>query len=205
MPARFLALGDSYTVGEGGAESDRWPVQLVALLRRNGRDVGEAEIGERTGWTTDELLAGIRAASPRGPYDLVSLLVGVNDQYHGRSCAEYAADFRELLERAIAFAGREPARVLVLSIPDWGVTPFAAGRDRAGIARELELFNAANLEASRSAGVRYVDVMASSRRAADDPGLLAPDGLHPSAALHAEWARLALPEALAAFGGRAGR
>jgi len=129
---RFLALGDSYTIGESVAATERWPLQLAALLRKEGLALDEPQIVATTGWTTDELWAGIDRAAPRGPFELVSLLIGVNDQYRRREASEYAAQFAVLLARAIAFAGGQADRVLVLSIPDWGVTPFARGRDRAG-------------------------------------------------------------------------
>ncbi|HVR06833.1 MAG TPA: SGNH/GDSL hydrolase family protein [Thermoanaerobaculia bacterium] len=198
---RYLALGDSYTIGEAVAAAGRWPVQLAVLLRRAGVAVGEPEIVARTGWTTAELSAGIDAAAPHGPFALVSLLIGVNDQYRGGQPASYRAAFTAMLRRAIAFAGGEPGRVIVLSIPDWSVTPFAAGsgRELPRIAREIRDFNAVNREETGHAGARYVDVTPASERALGDPSLLAADGLHPSAAMYAEWARLALPAARAAL------
>jgi lysophospholipase L1-like esterase len=158
----------------------------------------------RTGWTTGELASGIDAAAPRGPFALVSLLIGVNDQYRGGRPADYRAGFAALLQRAIAFAGGEPGRVIVLSIPDWSVTPFAAagGHDLPRIASEIRQFNAINREATERAGARYVDVTPVSQRAQGDGSLLAADGLHPSASMYAEWARLALPAATAALAGR---
>jgi lysophospholipase L1-like esterase len=202
LAPRYLALGDSYTIGESIAPAGRWPVQLAALLRRRGVAIGEPEIVARTGWTTAELAAGIDAAAPRGPFALVSLLIGVNDQYRGGRPQDYRAGFTALLRRAIAFAGGEPGRVIVLSIPDWSVTPFAAesGRDLPRIAREIRQFNDVNREETRRAGARYVDITPVSQRALGDRALLAGDGLHPSAAMYAEWARLALPEAAAALG-----
>jgi lysophospholipase L1-like esterase len=202
--ARYLALGDSYTIGEAIAAGGRWPVQLAALLRQGGAAVGEPEIVARTGWTTTELAAGIDAAAPRGPFALVSLLIGVNEQYRGGRPEDYRADFAAMLRRAIAFAGGEPGRVIVLSIPDWSVTPFAVrgGRDLPRIAGEIRQFNAINREETARAGARYVDITAVSERALGDPALLAADGLHPSAAMYAEWARLALPAARAALAGR---
>lgn len=196
---RFLALGDSYTIGEGVTPVERWPEQLAALIREREVAVDEIEIVARTGWTTDELAAGIDAARPSGPYDLVSLLIGVNNQYHGRSVEEYRAEFQRLLDRATDFAGGEPARVIVLSIPDWGATPFAEGRDRAQVAREIDAFNTVNRVAAGAAGAHYVDVTALSREAAGDATLVASDGLHPSGTLHRAWAELVLPEALAAL------
>ncbi len=203
-PARYLALGDSYTIGESVPAAGRWPVQLAALLRQGGAAVGEPEIVARTGWTTAELAAGIDAAAPHGPFALVSLLIGVNDQYRGGDPESYRPAFAAMLRRAVAFAGGEAARVVVLSIPDWSVTPFAAGsgRELPRIAAEVRRFNAVNREESGRAGVHYVDVTPESERALGDRSLLAADGLHPSAAMYAEWARLALPAARAALAGR---
>lgn len=199
---RYLALGDSCTIGERVGAEERWPVRLAALLRGRGAAVGDPEIVARTGWTTDELMAGIDRAAPAGPFDLVSLLIGVNNQYRGRDPGEYRDQFRALLERAVSFAGGEAARVIVLSIPDWGTTPFAEGRDRERIAAEIDRFNAINREETERRGARYVDVTPVSRTAAGEGAktLIAPDGLHPSGGMYAEWARLALPHALAALG-----
>jgi lysophospholipase L1-like esterase len=192
---RFLALGDSYTIGEGVDEAERWPVRLAALLRERGVAIDDPQIIARTGWTTDQLSAAIDDADPRGPYALVTLLIGVNNQYHGRDAQEYRAHFTDLLRRAVGFAGGDVGRVIVVSIPDWGVTPFAEGRDRARIAAELDVYNTINREEAARAGVRYVDVTAQSRAAGADPAFLADDGLHPSGLSYAEWARLVLPEA----------
>jgi lysophospholipase L1-like esterase len=204
---RYLALGDSYTIGEGVAESGRWPVQLAGILRESGREMSDPTIIARTGWTTGDLMKGIDAAGPSGPYDLVTLLIGVNNQYRGRPIDEYREEFRTLLKRSVAFAGGEPGRVLVLSIPDWGVTPYAEGRDRARIAREIERFNDVNKDETRRAGARYVDVTGPSRSAATDRAALVGDGLHPSGKMYEAWARLALPEAEKALdaGGQDGR
>jgi lysophospholipase L1-like esterase len=193
--ARFLALGDSYTIGEAVAADERWPVRLTSLLRARGIAVADPEIVARTGWATDELSAAIDAASPRGPYDLVSLLIGVNNQYRGRSAAEYREQFRGLLARAIVFAGNRADRVVALSIPDWAVTPFAADRDRTQVSREIDEFNGVNRDEAQRAGSQYVDVTAISRRAAREPNLIASDGLHPSAMMYEEWARTVLPVA----------
>jgi lysophospholipase L1-like esterase len=203
---RYLALGDSYTIGESVGEADRWPVRLVALLRDGGVAVGEPEIVARTGWTVRELSHGIDAAAPRGPYGLVTLLIGVNDQYRGRDPETYRPDFVAMLQRAIGFAGGRAERVVVLSIPDWSVTPFAAtsGRDKGKIAAEIDRFNQINREEAARAGARYVDVTPISRRAATDRSLVAGDGLHPAGAMYAEWARLALPAAAAALGAPTG-
>lgn len=198
---RFLALGDSYTIGEGAPSADRWPVQLAGLLRQKGRAVGDPEIIARTGWTVRELSAGIDAAAPRGPFELVTLLIGVNDQYRGADPETYRTGFVKMLARAVDFAGGKAGRVVVLSIPDWGVTPFAreSGREPARIAAEIERFNTVNREETLRAGARFVDITPVSLRAGSDPSLLAPDGLHYSGSMYGEWARLALPAASAAL------
>jgi lysophospholipase L1-like esterase len=198
---RFLALGDSYTIGEGVAEAERWPVRLAALLRERGADVADPQIIARTGWTTDELSAAVDAADPRGPYALVTLLIGVNNQYRGRGAEEYRAEFAGLLRRAVGFARGDASRVVVLSIPDWGVTPFAEGRDRARIAAEIDAYNAVARDEATRAGARWVDVTPQTRDAGVDSAFLVADGLHPSGRSYAEWARLALPVALAALSG----
>lgn len=179
---RYLALGDSYTIGESVAEAERFPAQLA---RRLG--YAEPQVIARTGWTTDELNAAIDEADPKGPFDLVTLLIGVNNQYRGRSADEYRTQFTALLQRAIGFAGGEPRRVVVVSIPDWGVTPFAEGRDRARIAAEIDQFNAINREEAARAGTKWVDITPISR--GTDPALVAADGLHPSGKQYEEWMR----------------
>jgi lysophospholipase L1-like esterase len=194
-PCRYLALGDSYTIGESVPVEDRWPVQLAAGLRRLGLPTAAPEIIARTGWTTDELMAGIRQALPQGPYDLVSLLIGVNNQYRGRNLDEYSTSFHSLLVKAISLAGQRPERVLVLSIPDWGVTPFAHDRDAGQISTEINRFNQVNRQAAQQAGAAYFDITPLSRQAAGDPSWLADDGLHPSGKMYAAWAALVLPVA----------
>src|SRR6185436_2699165 len=186
----FLALGDSYTIGESVAASERWPVQLARLLREQQIAMDDPTIIARTGWTTAELAAGIDRAKAQGVYDLVSLLIGVNNQYRGRSEEEYRREFVSLLQSAIGFADQRPGRVIVLSIPDWGVTPFAGGRDRAAIGAAIDRFNAINREETERAGAQYVDVTPVSREAVSDLALIARDGLHPSGKMYAEWARL---------------
>jgi lysophospholipase L1-like esterase len=197
---RFLALGDSYTLGEGVGPEARWPVRLAALLRDRGVAIADATLIAKTGWTTGELLLEIAREHPTGPFELVTLQIGVNDQYRGLGGGPYRHRFGEALRRAIALAGERAGRVIVLSIPDWSVTPHAEGRDRAVIADEIDRFNAVNRQETEVAGARYVDITPGSRQAASDPSLLASDGLHPSGAMYASWARLVLPEALAALG-----
>jgi len=196
---RILALGDSYTIGEGVAEADRWPERLATALRSRGSSVRAPKIIARTGSTTDELSAGIDDARPDSNYDLVTLLIGVNNQYRSRSDEEYRVHFRALLGRAVAFARGKASHVVVVSIPDWGVTPFASGRDRDAIARAIDRFNAINREEATRAGVRYADITPLSRRAGSDPSLVAADGLHPSARMYATWIDVLLPIVLQAL------
>ncbi|MCD9031184.1 SGNH/GDSL hydrolase family protein [Luteimonas sp. Y-2-2-4F] len=201
-----LALGDSYTIGEGVAPDGRWPVQLARALREAGLPAGEPQIVAATGWTTDELDAAIDAADPQGPFDLVTLLIGVNDQYRGHDVDEYRARYDALLLRAIGFAGGRADRVLALSIPDWGVTPYgqASGRDPAAIARDIDAYNATAGERCATHGTGWVDVAPVSRARGAHPSMLAEDGLHPSAAMYAEWTALALPEARRLLGAEPG-
>jgi len=194
MALDFLALGDSYTIGEGVAPAVRWPMQLAARLRGEGIDIGYPQIVAKTGWTTDELSAAMDAASFASPFDLATLLIGVNNQYRGRPLDEYRAQFRALLQRAVALAGRGAKQVIVVSIPDWGVTPFAAREDRdaARIAREIDAFNAAACAETREAGANWVDVTTISR-AREAHSELVGDGLHPSGVQYARWTEAILP------------
>ena len=193
----YLALGDSYSIGEGVAAEARWPMQLAHALRGEGIALADPDIIAATGWTTDELDAAIDAAQPAAGYDLVSLLVGVNNQYRGRGLDEYRHQFAALLERAIALAGDRHERVLVLSIPDWGATRFGrdCGRDLVAVAHELDAFNAVARDICAAHGVAFVDITAVSRERGTDAAMLADDRLHPSAAMHARWTQLALPVA----------
>ena len=192
---RYLALGDSYTIGQSVPESERWPVQLSNSLDGHGFDVDEVEIVARTGWTTSELANGIEEAGPQGPYDMVSLLIGVNNQYRRLDTAEYRVEFRELLEQSIFFAGNVRSKVFVVSIPDYSVTPFAQSLDTARIAREIDEFNAINLSESIRAGVDYINVTPISRLARYDTSLIATDGLHPSGKMYTQWVKEILPVA----------
>jgi lysophospholipase L1-like esterase len=192
---RYLALGDSYTIGEGVPESGRWPVQLARALRADGIPMAEPRIIAQTGWTTEELDAAIDAVHPLAEYDLVSLLIGVNNQYRGLGVDEYRGQFAALLERATGFAQGRRDRVLALSIPDWGVTPFAERelRSTARVAEEIDACNRAAQEACVQRGIAFVDITAVSRERGAEPAMLVEDGLHPSAAMYAQWTQLALP------------
>jgi lysophospholipase L1-like esterase len=198
----YLALGDSYTIGESVAPEDRWPVQLARALRAGGYDLAPPQIIAQTGWTTSDLSTAIDAAQPGAGQALVSLLIGVNDQFRGGTAEGYRPAFVALLNRAIALASGQPGHVIVLSIPDYGVTPFAAssGSSPAAIGAAIDAFDAVNREESLKAGAHWIDVTPISREVPSDPSLLAGDGLHPSGSQYAEWACLALPAARAALG-----
>lgn len=199
---RYLALGDSYTIGESVDARLRWPAQLVGRLRERGVAVAPPVIVAQTGWTAQELARAIDRQAPRGPFQLVSLQIGVNNQYRGLDVEEYRVALRSLLQRAIGLAGGDAGRLLVVSIPDWGVTPFAKGRDRDQIAAEIERFSEVNRAEAERAGARYIDITPQSRIAAAEPAMIAEDGLHPSGVMYAEWARLIEPAALAALAER---
>ncbi|HET9835304.1 MAG TPA: SGNH/GDSL hydrolase family protein [Rhodanobacteraceae bacterium] len=194
--ASFLALGDSYTIGEGIAESERWPIQLASRLRAQRLAVEDPRIIARTGWTTDELSAAMDVAALHPSCALVTLAVGVNNQYRGRPLDEYRAQFRALLTRAITLAAGDARRVIVVSIPDWGVTPFARGegRDAQQVAAQIDAFNAVAHDEADAVRARFVDVTGISR-APDVRGLLAADGLHPSGAQYARWLEVIAPVA----------
>ncbi|HEY9237468.1 MAG TPA: SGNH/GDSL hydrolase family protein [Burkholderiaceae bacterium] len=193
-----LALGDSYTIGEAVPAHERWPAVLVQRLRHGGMPIDEPQIVAVTGWTTDELAQGMDAAALLPPYDLVTLQIGVNNQYRGRPADDYRAQFAGLLDRATALAGDRAERVVVASIPDWGVTRFAReqGRDRARIAAELDAYNALARTETERAGARFVDITGISRQ---HPELLADDGLHPSAGQYALWVEAIEPAVHAAL------
>lgn len=203
-PARFLALGDSYTIGEGVEPEDRWPVRLAAALIGRAHTIAAPRIVARTGWTIDELLTGMEASGDWPAHEthaLVTLLIGVNDQYRGNALPDTMSSYARVFDRAIALAGGHAARVVCVSIPDWGVTPFAAGRDRARIAQELDALNAAQVAHARAHGAHVVDVTSLSRRHGADPAFLAADGLHPGAAAYAEWSVAIRPAAERALRG----
>lgn len=196
---RFLALGDSYTIGEGVADAERWPNQLVELLRADGIAITDLHLIARTAWTTDELSDAVDQEKPKGPFDLVTLMVGVNDQYRSRPVTQYETEYQQLLKRARGFAGNRASRVIAISIPDWGATPFSEGRDRALIAREIQAYNDSGAKLAAAAGVVWVDVTEASRAMLTDPSLVAVDGLHPTGRMYARWAGILRPHALSAL------
>jgi lysophospholipase L1-like esterase len=184
----YLALGDSYTIGEGVPIYENFPSQVVQLLRSKGHHFNAPEIIAKTGWTTSELAEHILHTQLNDKYDFVTLLIGVNNQYRNLSAIDYASDFQFLLRKAIHFTGEQPKKVMVLSIPDWGVTPFAKGKDAGKIALAIDEFNATNKQLSQKNKVAYIDITAATRKVVNDSSLLATDKLHYSAKLYAEWA-----------------
>jgi len=185
----YLALGDSYTIGQSVPVADRFPVQTVKYLAEQGVKFNAPEIIAQTGWTTGNLISTLDFSAPvKSSYDIVTLLIGVNNQYQGRSKPEYADQFLILLNRAVLYAGNHKKRVIVLSIPDYSVTPFASGSNRASIAREIDSFNVINKTIAANAGVYYLDIIPASRLAANDKTLIATDGLHPSGLQYKLWA-----------------
>ena len=187
MPKKYLALGDSYTIGEAVEQNESFPYILVNKLRSDNINIDDPVIIAKTGWTTDELESAINSNATNSIYDLVTLLIGVNNQYRGRSADEFRIEFCRLLARAIAFSGGKPSNVVVLSIPDWGVTPFAEGKDRNKIAAEIDEFNEIIRSETQKESANYIDVTVISRLAADDISLLAGDKLHPSAKMYKLW------------------
>lgn len=194
---KYLALGDSYTIGESVNESQCFPVQLTQLLRNRGYEIAEPVIIAKTGWTTDELATAIEERNVTDTFDIVTLLIGVNNQYRGRDIENYRQEFISLLNTAIRFTGENHERVIVISIPDWGLTPFAENdkRGRDVISREIDTYNEVNRMESKDKGIKYIDITPISRLALDDETLTAEDKLHPSGKMYSMWAEEILPAA----------
>src|SRR5579872_5810954 len=186
----LLSLGDSYTIGEGVPLADSYPYQTVQLLRRAGHPFGAPEIIARTGWTTDELAFALDHTGLLPPYSAVTLLIGVNNQYRGRTLEEYRRQFEQLLQRALRLTP-VPSRVFVLSIPDWSVSSFAAreGKDPGRIAREIDAFNTTAAELTRRHTAVFLDITGHSRAEGASEGSFTADGLHPAAAVYRYWAQ----------------
>jgi lysophospholipase L1-like esterase len=183
----YLALGDSYTIGESVDPDERWPHQLVAMLDKSGINVETPEIIATTGWTTDELNSAIEASGNNNTYDLVSLLIGVNNQYRGYHIEIYKNEFAELLFKAAKFAGNDFSRVFIVSIPDYGVTPFGQKKDPEKIAREIDQYNEIAKQIALENGVRFFDINPVSKEALGNDDLTAEDGLHPSGVMYEMW------------------
>ncbi|MCP9753262.1 SGNH/GDSL hydrolase family protein [Ferruginibacter sp. HRS2-29] len=184
----YLALGDSYTIGEAVLPAENFSYQTVQMLRQQGYAFSAPEIIAKTGWTTDELSAAITQHTFLEKYDVVSLLIGVNNQYRGRSVEEFEKEFTGLLQQAIGFAGNDAAHVFVLSIPDWGVTPFAKDRDQQKIAEEIDQYNAVCKAVSANYHVTFIDITTAQRADSNEEGMVAGDGLHPGKKEYFKWA-----------------
>ena len=185
----YLALGDSYTIGESVKESERWPVQLYKSLKNK---ISYPTIIAKSGWTTDQLIDTLNKTKFKN-YDFVSLLIGVNNQYRGRSIESFKKDFIELLERSIKYANGNKERVFVVSIPDWGVTPFANGKDRNIIEKEINEFNNIISQECSINDIKFFDVTQNSRTALQNKSLIAEDGLHPSKKMYKQWVKIIKP------------
>ncbi len=191
----WLALGDSYTIGQSVDNSLRYPAQATALLKAGGVNMTDPEYIATTGWTTNDLINAINLKNPKGPYDIVTLLIGVNDQYQHLDTGAYRKNFTQLLQTSIQLAGNNISHVFVLSIPDYGVTPFGAS-DSANIRKQIDQFNNINKQITLALRVSYTDITPASRLAKNDASLIAGDGLHPSGTQYAAWANLLFPALL---------
>lgn len=184
---RFLALGDSYTIGESVEETCRWPVQLTDSLQKRGIAISEPKILAQTGWTTEELQQAIDSTELQPTYDMVSLLIGVNDQYRGYDPEKYPSNFRSLLEEAIVLAGGQTDGVFVVSIPNYGVTPFAQDRNPKKIRKEIKEYNRMAKSIADSMNVIFIDITPISEKASEVEDLTASDKLHPSGKMYTLW------------------
>lgn len=184
--SKFLALGDSYTIGESVPESERWPVQLAKALRAQGQKTDDPRIIATTGWRTDQLKKAILDANLSNDWGMVSLLIGVNNQYQKRTPESYAPEFEELLDMAVKLAGGKKENVFVVSIPDYGYTPF--GKPKQGeITKAIDEFNAVNQTLTAKKGIKYVNITDLTREGLEKPEYVAADGLHPSGKMYSLW------------------
>ena len=190
MNYSYLALGDSYTIGEQVLLTESFPYQTVQLLRKKGIAFCAPEIVAKTGWTTDELQTAVDENIFLNKYDFVSLLIGVNNQYRGRTTEEYKLQFEQILKQAIVFTGNNANHVFVLSIPDWSITPFAKDKDVEKIAIEIDLFNEACKNITTASGCHFIDITAEQRLNGSNAAMIAEDGLHPSQLEYAKWAKI---------------
>ncbi|HCW09127.1 MAG TPA: lysophospholipase [Cytophagales bacterium] len=189
IPARlkYLALGDSYSIGEGVSKDQRWPNQLVDILNAEGFQIDSPEIIATTGWRTDNLINAIQISHRKPVYDLVSLLIGVNNQYQGKSIDQFRVDLVRLGEMAVQLAKNKKENVFVVSIPDYGYTPYGF-KSKDKISSELNVFNDYISQFCKSKGIAFINITDISREGLEDPSLLAPDGLHPSGKMYNRWA-----------------
>jgi acyl-CoA thioesterase I len=192
---RYLALGDSYTIGQSVLEADRYPVQLKNMLQKEGVLINNPKIIAKTGWRTDNLSSAMDAAKLDSNWTLVTLLIGVNNQYQGQNVSLYEKPFRQLLQRAVALAKGKKERVFVVSIPDYAYTPFGENSgNQANISKELDAYNVVNEQVAKEMGVTYFNITPISREGLKNPDLVANDGLHPSGKMYGRWVDLMFPE-----------
>ena len=194
VPIKYLALGDSYTIGESVMEEERWPVQLRDSLTDRGSVFEEFKIIATTGWRTDDLSRAMDKEELKNKYNLVSLLIGVNNQYQGKSVDSYKPEFEALLDKAVSLAGGKKDQVFVVSIPDYAFTPFGQGRDFVKISTELESYNTACKQITLDKGIKHIDITKISKDGVKIPELVASDGLHPSAKQYTLWVEKILKE-----------
>ena len=195
----YLALGDSYTIGQSVSNNDRFPAQTVALLAKENIKVSTPLYIATTGWTTTNLMNAINATNLTPPYDIVSLLIGVNDQYQSRDTTGYRQRFTGLLEKSIQLSGNRPSRVFVVSIPDYSATPFVPQAQKPQVSKEVDWFNSINKDVTEQRKISYTDITPGSRDAATNTALVASDGLHPSGLEYAKWAMMLAPKIKAAL------
>jgi lysophospholipase L1-like esterase len=189
----YLALGDSYTIGQSVTENERFPAQIVAMIKQQGIRVADPVYIATTGWTTEDLQSAITSRNPANA-DVVSLLIGVNDQYRGMDTGGYAIRFQQLLDKAISLANGKKANVFVLSIPDYSATPFVSQDQKQRVSTQIDWFNAINRRITSAYGISYTDITPSTREAATNAALIASDGLHPSGTEYKKWADLLAPK-----------
>ncbi|MDT0295321.1 SGNH/GDSL hydrolase family protein [Mesonia ostreae] len=183
----YLALGDSYTIGESVLESERWPMQLALRLEKNGMPIKQPQIIAKTGWRSDELLQAMQAQLDEKKYDIISVLIGVNNQYQGYELSIYKKEFKIILEKAISHGNQGKRSVFVLSIPDYGVTPFGKASDKRNISREVKAYNKAARKIAKEMDIPFYNITPISKIAAKDLSLVAKDELHPSGKMYSLW------------------
>ena len=190
----FRSLGDSYTIGQSVNTTDRFPAQTAQLLLNDSLKPGNLQYIATTGWTTANLLSAIATQNPTPTYDIVTLLIGVNDQYQGVDTATYRTHFIQCLQNAVQLAANLPSHVFVLSIPDYSATPFVPASDKARVSMEIDWFNAINKQVTLQDHIAYIDITPISRNAATDPSLTTYDNLHPSAKQYGLWSQILAPQ-----------
>lgn len=184
----FLALGDSYTIGESVPLFENFPYQVVQLMRKEKYHFQAPEIVAKTGWTSNELAEHILHNVLNDQYDFVTLLVGVNNQYRGLAIKDFENDFEFLLNKAIHLAGNKSNRVMVLSIPDWGYTPFANGKEIQKISKEIDEYNEVCSNIAKKVKTHFINITDETRAEKNNLQALANDRLHYSKSTHLRWA-----------------